>query len=241
MSEVLEKIRSRGHWRVIIHPAGFDQARVKELSALGPILEKTKVRLLGWSFPFLDQWMTVNDGPDWIGREVNWDSLVELWRFYQSGQFVHYSIMLTDWRQHSDTFSGWPTQWKSDQTGSLNFLLDIKEVMIRLTEIFKFASRLSLSEAGDEQMHLEIDIMGIADHLLRVNPSNIVDFFRPIDDPTSPISFKFDLSRETLISGSEELALKTTGKLFQRFGWDPGISILRDIQYELLGPTLAKA
>ena len=239
MSEILEKIKSRGHWRVVIRPATFVEKRIAERSALLPILENTSVQLKGWNFPHIDAFVHTQSGTDWIGQEIDWDSIVELWRFYQSGQFVHYSGMLSDWNEHSGTYTGWSSQW--DSQGNRIVLLDIKEVMFRFAEIFEFASRLTFTEAGDEQMHLEIAIVGIENYLLGVSPGNQTYFFREMVNLESRISFVFELHKFELVANTKELALKPAAELFQRFGWDPGIGVLRDIQYEILNPTPSKA
>lgn len=240
MSEILDKIRSRGHWKVIVHPARFKKERVPSKAALLPILEKSKVRLWGWNFPFLDGYAEeIEDGPEWIGREVSFDPPVELWRFYQSGQFVQYSGMTTDWSKNVSTFSGWPSQWESD--GVRHMLLDIREVMIRFMEIFEFASRLSSTEAGDDYMHLEIEVIGIENHLLRVSTNDKVDFFRGMVAPAEKIPFKYDLHMLDLKSNTRELALKPAAELLGLFNWNPSLAILRDIQAEVLSPPPSRA
>ncbi|MDE2779566.1 MAG: hypothetical protein OXI91_07830 [Chloroflexota bacterium] len=241
MSDILEEIRSRGHWKVVVHPARFDEGRVPIKSALLPILERSKVRLWGWSFPFLDDYMEESEGPDWIGREVKYDPLIELWRFYQSGQFLHYSGMTTDWSKHVGTFSGWPSQWHEGKTRELKVLLDIKEVIIRFAEILEFAARLSSTQAGDDQMHLEIEVVGIENHLLRVSQSKELDRFREMTNPSHKIPFEFDLPLLELKANTRELALKPAAELFSYFGWNPGGAILRDIQAEVLTPALPRA
>ena len=241
MSELLDKIRSRGHWRVVVRPATFDEKRVTELSALLPILEKTFVQFKGWSFPHLEGSSNIDKGTDWVGQEIDWEPIVEIWRFYQTGQFVHYSGMMTDWNKHSSTFAGLPSQWLSEKTGDRKVLLDLKEVMLRFAEIFEFASRLSSTKAGDYQMHLEIELLGIEDYLFRVSPNDQVDFFREMANPTSRIPFTVDVPAFDLMCNTKELALKPAAELFQRFGWNPGIAVLRDIQYELLNPSPPKA
>ena len=45
----------------------------------------------------------------------------------------------------------------------------------------------------------------------------------------------------SLVSNTKELALKPAAELFKLFGWDPGVGVLRDIQYDLLNPTPSEA
>ena len=241
MSELLQKIRSRGYWKTIIHPATFNEEQVAERSALLPILEKSSVRIKGWSFPHVDDYIPTEEGEDWVGQEIDLGDIVELWRFYQSGQFVHYSGMMSDWRKHVGTFSGWPSQWHDGKTGELKFLLDIKEVLIRFAEILEFAARLSSTQAGDDYMHLEIEVVGIENHFLRVSQSKELDRFRGMTDPAHKIPFEFDLPMIELKANTRELALKPAAELFSRFDWNPGRAILRDIQAEVLSPALPRA
>lgn len=236
MSEILEKIRSRGYWKVVIHPATFDDKRLRSLPMLVSILEQTSVQLKGWSFPHVESSSGISEGKDWVGKEIDWGGIIELWRFYQSGQFVHYSGMMTDWKSHTGMFSG--DQSQSSDTGQRQVLLDLKEVMLRFAEIFDFASRLSRTEAGEKQMHISVSICGIQDYQFRVSS---MDFFRSMESPESGISFDFDLHRSELIENARELALKPAAELFQRFGWTPPKSMLRDIQGELLSPSLPRA
>ena len=232
MSEILEKIRSRGYWKVIIRPAAFVEKRVAYLSALLPIMERTSVDFKGWSFPHVES-RNLDEGPDWIGQELSWDSINELWRFYQSGQFVYYSSMLSDWSKHSDTYTGWPSQWVSAD-GCHQVLLDIKEVIVRFSEIFEFAARLAFTEAGDNQVHLEVAVKGAKEHLLRTVPGNRASFFYSMDPAESEQPYIADLPTLGLVANAREMALKPAVELFQRFKWDPGIVSLRDIQDELL-------
>ena len=97
MSKILENIRSHGYWRVVIRPGNYVEKRVSNFSALYPLLQKISVQLRGWDFPHLDRHNDLDEDLDWIGQEINWSYYIELWRFYQSGQFVHMSALAEDW------------------------------------------------------------------------------------------------------------------------------------------------
>ena len=45
MNEFLNKIQSRGYWKVIIRPIAFDEKRIENFAELHPILRKTYVQL----------------------------------------------------------------------------------------------------------------------------------------------------------------------------------------------------
>ena len=46
--------------------------------------------------------------------------------------------------------------------------------------------------------------------------------------------YTVEIPAVTLVANPAELALQPAAELFQRFGWDPGIAMLRDIRDERL-------
>ena len=227
MSELLEKIRSRGYWRVVIRPGNFVEKRVANISALYPLLQKTSVQIRGWDYPHLDVHTPPHVDIDWIAQESEWCQYLEMWRFYQSGQFVDFVGMEDDWLNQ---FKDWPVpkDWKA---GSL---LGVENAVFQFTEIFEFAARLSLSEAGDEQMHLEIAVRGLTDRVLRVEPRRVP--LRQRKASIAEFPYEIDLTRAELIINPRDLALNSAVELFRRFGWDPGLEVLRDMQAKLFRP-----
>lgn len=225
MNELLEKIRSRGHWRVIIRPYSFVQKRIADRSELLHILEKTSVEYKGWGFPHIDGWRTPDNGPDWIGQEISKEPILELWRFYQSGQFVHYFGMPEDWK---------------DLHGLESPSMEIKDIVLRFTEIFELASRLTFTDAGDEGLRVDIKVDNIEDHLL------ILPGYGPGKASWIPeahkkyMHHKTDVSKIELVADRRELALTLALKLFDCFKWSPDIELLRDLQEQMVrkGPVI---
>ena len=131
---VLETIRSRGHWRVTIRPGSFQRDRIPDRSDLFKIVERKSVRLRGWDYPHIDYRNQPQMGVDWVGQEFEWQDQIELWRLYQSGQFIHFLALCGDWRDHSEI---WPSEpgWRHGQ-----FLYYI-DTIYTLLEIFEFAAR----------------------------------------------------------------------------------------------------
>jgi hypothetical protein len=226
MSELLEIIRSRGYWRVVIRPGSFVERRVSNISALYPLLQNISVQFRGWDFPHLDTRNEPHIDSDWVGQETDWSYYRELWRFYQSGQFVHISALAEDWIGGSSDPAA-PQIWKPGNS------LSVERTVFRFTETFELASRLALTEAGDEQMHVEILVNGLGGRDLRVDSEKRVPFSLGKKASIKEMPFKVDLSRTQLVTEPRDLALKPALELFRRFGWDPSLEILRDIQGEL--------
>ena len=159
MSEILGKIRSRGYWKVVIRPTTFVEQRVSNRRALLSILEKNSVDLKGRTFPHVDSFVDIEEGPDWIGQEISRYPNLELWRFYQSGQFVHYFGIPEDWRTGAN-------EWPPSGDEAHRVMLDVASIVIQLTEIYEFAARLCFTEAADNAICLEIMVQNIGNHSL---------------------------------------------------------------------------
>ena len=227
MSEVLEKIRSRGYWKVIIRPATFIEQRVSNRRELFSILEKNSVDLKGWSFPHVDSFVDIEKGPDWIGQEISWYPMLELWRFYQSGQFVHYFGIPEDWRTGAN-------QWLPSGDGAHRVMLDVAGIVLQLTEIYEFAARLCFTEAADNAICLEITVENIGNHCLLLPElgSQKVSSIPQANEPR--MEYVIYLSNTEIVAEAKELSLSPALELFRRFRWDPGIDLVRELQNEVL-------
>jgi hypothetical protein len=229
MNELLKKIRSRGYWKVIIHPASFLEKRVANISDLYPLLQKNSVQFRGWDFPHLDSGEEPRFDIDWIEQGSEWEQYLEWWRFYQSGQFNDFMGMDEDWLDQS-SLSPRSKDWKPGE------FLSVTNALFQFSEIFEFAARIALSKAGDEQMHLEITLSGLKNRSLWADPSRIAgsSLLRTKKASVKELPYKADLTRIQLVTEPRELALKAAVELFRRFGWDASLDALRDMQDELL-------
>ena len=226
MNTLLDRIRSRGYWRVVIRPSRFIEKRIANISSLQDILWKNAVQLRGWDFPHADTRNNVHIDVDWISRDFEWKDYLEVWRLYQSGQFVDYAGLVMDWSDQSE-------RGLNDSYCESKKRLNVVDVVFRFTEIFEFAARLSLSEAGDENMHIEVTLGGLSERALWVNPAVRKSFPMKKKVSINEIPYEVDLPRVKLMAEPRELALKPAIELFRRFDWDPHVEVLREMQTEL--------
>ncbi len=227
MSSLYGKIRSRGYWRVVIRPQPFVEKRISQITELYPILQNTSVQLRGWDFPHLDPHIQTRVDIDWIGQESDWEHFLEIWRFYQSGQFIDITGMDEDWYDQRHSIPAALGDWRP---GSI---LGIGNTLFRFTEIFEFASRLAMTQAGDDIMRVEITVSNLEGRKLWVDSSSRMPIRYDYVASISEFPYQIELSRSELIAAPRELALKPAIELFRRFGWDPSQDMLRDHQKEL--------
>ena len=222
MSDLIGKIRSRGYWEVVIRPSRYDKKKIEDITDLFPLIEKLVVRLRGWDFPHIDYKKHHHIDLDWVGQEFEWQHHKSSWRFYQSGQFAHISSISLDWRDESSL-------WPADDSWEPGALLGVGDTISTFSEITEFASRLSLSEAGDELMDLRINIGGLNGRTLYIDShSSRWPFDNTYTASIEMFPIKASLGKDELVARSSEIATRYAGELFKRFGWNTTPELIRD-------------
>ncbi|MGO9463925.1 MAG: hypothetical protein ACLQVF_07200 [Isosphaeraceae bacterium] len=222
---VLDKIRTRGYWRVVIRPAKFDQNRIGSCSDLFPLVEKNSVRFRAWGYPHVDRRGRPLTGGDWVGQETNWELYVEVWRLFLSGQFIHFFAIADDWRDQSGL-------WPASDDWAPGRYLHIMDSVCQLTEIFEFAARLALTPAGASLMRVEIAVGKLRGRRLVVG-----DRGGPIETSheTAAADWRhvWQGALTDLIAQPRELAMLAAQDLFACFGEKMSLEILRVAQENL--------
>lgn len=224
MSKLLNKIRSRGYWEVIIRPTSFIENRVPDISGLYSLVANRAVLLRGWGYPEVQEETRLLTDSDWVGQELEWEEYLEIWRLYQSGQFVHIFGMEEDWRDQS-------TVW-ANAAPKPGEILGLGNALFTYTEIFEFAARLSLTDASDQTMHIAITVNGLRGRsLVDQRPGAWPLHCVPANLDSHP--FKKDVPQAELIANAWELALEPASELFHRFEVDFSKGTLRALQAKL--------
>lgn len=215
MTSLVERIKSRGWWLVVIRPTRFDGRHIAERDSLWPLLERCVVSLRGWNFPHTDQRPAASISSNAIGQDIDWEHHLETRRFYQSGQFVHLSGLMDDWR---DRLRIWPATngWRPCA------ILPVVDTVSRLSEICEFAARLALGDAGDERMYLEVRLGGLADRALRDESRGHDPVFTTGSERAGIGEFVAirEYARDELIADARSIAGRLARDLFQQFGWN---------------------
>ena len=219
---MLEKIKSKGYWRVLVRPQAFDPELVP-YGELTNLLRKSAVDLRGWDFPHvLDE--NPNKEKNYVYLDTDFDGIVESWRFYQSGQFIHYAGIISDWR---DT--------KNASLNQYGKVLGVIDTVGRYTDIFEFSSRLARSIPKIGDLEIEIILRGLRDRFL-VNEASPIGLrgqhVADLDEFSSPQAKAY--SEAELTARPRELALQAALELFRRFGWNSTEVNLRAIQERIL-------
>jgi len=212
MEERLKKIQSKGYWRVNIRPTRFEQARIPTLAKCREIVRNSVVQLRGWDYPHLDPKETTN-GEDWVESGCDFQGLIEYWRFYQSGQFVHHFAHREDYELDSKTL-----QRLSVSTPSSRRYLSILSSLYRVTEIFEFAARLASKDVLSPAAEISIKLTGTEGRQLFFwEPGR--DLRRAYICRIREIPWSKTFPVHDLLAQANEFALDTTVAIFERFNW----------------------
>lgn len=205
----LSKIHQTGYWRVNIRPTRFVARMVPSLTECWRLVEGSKVMLRGWDYPHVDERENAN-GQDWIQSGIDWEGHghIELWRFYQSGQFLHHFAAIEDFHK----LPGWSSEGKPER-----YLLYVS-TLYTTSEVFEFAARLAARDVLEPKGYLSIKLGNMGGRELAgwsLDDGIPRGYVSHIDE----IEFYGSYTQETLMTRPAELALDAALQLFERFGW----------------------
>ena len=216
---ILDDIRTRGYLEVVIRPQTYSDNRVP-FGELEGIIRRTSLRWRGWDFPHVDPHEPIQRDVDWVGQESAWNHHLEVWRVWASGQFTSISGFASEWRDQSGF-------WPADRGWTPGTTLGVMETLLRYVEAFTFASRLSVTRAGDEDMQVSLTTANLSGRkLIMDDPSR---FFGPHTYQATIESFPYSVSvqREALLADPRGFAIAAAQELYSRFGLDLSGDALR--------------
>ncbi len=161
-------------------------------------------------------------GTDWVGQQCDWQHEIEVWRLYQSGQFVHYFALAGDWRDHSDF-------WPAEPGWTWGKHIYYVNTIYSFLEIFEFAARLAQSPAGAPTMHAEIDLSHLKGRRLVTEDIHVMlhgDYRTEMPN----WKHRWEGAQTELIARPRELAASAARELFARFNLDVAVSTISKIQ-----------
>jgi hypothetical protein len=224
MTEISEKVKTRGHWIVRVRPESYDVERSISSADLEKAVRESAVSLRGWDFPHFDYQRPCTRTQKYVEQGIDWEHFVEMWRAYKSGQFVAINALWDDWRDKS---SFWPRQ-EGWQTGTS---LGVEDAVYRLVEIYEFAARWTQALGIGDAIVLECAIRGLTNRRLVLSPNRGFRIGGTCEVPEW--TYEATHSPSSLLAQARELAVAPAISLFEIFGWDARPAVIKDIQNEI--------
>lgn len=212
-----EKIINNPHWRVNYRPSIYKKERISNPKAAFDLVRKSLVRRRGWDYPYVseDNVEQIRE-QEYVASGCDWSGLVEYWRLYYSGQFIH----LFSLRENIIY----------DKPG----YIDIPNTLCNIAEVIEFAARLTEKGVYQDSLNISIQIKNIAGFKLAAKDR----FWRGNYSATANIIEKtVEVNARDLLAQTADIALDTTIHILGEFGWDnPPRDILKnDLEKFLAG------
>lgn len=223
---LLAKIRTRGHWEIVIRPSSFRKNRIKR-DALFNLVANAQVKLHGREVPMIDRDTKLHIDVEWVGLNTQLAHFLELWRMYMSGQFISITAMVFDWRDES-------TWWPPTKGWAPNAFLDVQDTIAHMTVATEFACRLSKAMEGTEGIEIAVKMGRSNGRELLLNSPLRLPLRERYVATVETIPVSREVSSLELAGKTKELALDMCAEIFTFFGWSPPTHILGDLQKEAI-------
>ncbi len=231
-TEFLDKIKSRGYWRVNFQP--LVDAQKLTLEECKEIVRKNSVALRGWNYPHFpprsEEDQGLIPGNNYYEGWVDGGSYKEFWKMYQSEQFIHYKALKEDWFEGDIWFNKMAENIKPGA-----FLGITGGVVYQITEVFEYLSRLGKAGLYNEGVIVSIGLHNTENRQLWIENGMRAPLYQRYLTGAQIIEFDKAYSKEQVIIASKELALEVIKHIFARFGWHtPPIDTFKKDQDDLL-------
>jgi len=234
IDDVKNRIKKRGYWEINFSPKKFNTERISDRKTCKEIITKSAVELRGWDYPHVptqdDEKQAMYFGQDYLEAYIDWWAHKEAWRFYQSGQFIHYLGLWEDWTEENG--------WASEELKKIkpSSILSIIGNVYTLTEIFEFLKRLTLQGVYDDGVKVSIKLVGMKERKLEILDLGrvplMMSYIARVPEITLPTK---EITKEEILNKTQEFALEYIRYLFETFGWEnQPIEVFKNDQKKLL-------
>jgi len=210
----LTRIHETAYWRILLHPTEYDPQRLPTLKECRAAVEAASVRLRGWDYPHIgpppDEYVY---GDGWIQSGSDFGNHVEVWRFYQSGQFIHQRAALMQrigpYEVMTDPLGG------EIRPGPQR--VDFVEILYATTEVLEFARNLAYRGVLNPSALLTIELHNATGHLVLEPPGRVMVKTYKYRS-AAPILWRTRQPAPALVAKAPEFALQATVAILERFG-----------------------
>lgn len=219
--QMLAEIRSKGHWRVNFRPLSPDD-RIETLNECYQAIDRSRVTARGWDYPHIPTNSRGDDSSavEWLENCVegwdDWRDHRELWRMYESSQFIHIKALHEDWSERDLYLSSVQPPPPVLPTSTLSVFYQSWTV----TEMFIFLSRLATQGLYKSGAEVSISLVNTADRSLHIDDQRRVPLHGNYRTGAQRLTFHHEFSRMQIADPTVR-ATEALLYFFQKFRWTP--------------------
>jgi hypothetical protein len=233
-TEELNKIKTKGYWRILFEPLG--ENTISPFSKCKELMINNSVELRGWDYPHIPK-RTGDDtafepGDNYWQAWLDWKEYAhfEFWRFYQSGQFIHFRAISQDWEENVV----YKNMWEHDTPLRSGEFLGVVGTVFLFTEIFQFVSKLAAEGIYDDGVKITISLNNTEGRKLFVDSHGRVPFSSEKKTAAKTIERSAVYAKEELLNSPTQYARDFILYFFERFSWEPNPKMIQDDQEKLI-------
>ncbi len=235
-STTLNKLKTRGYWKINFYPKSPNPKVIGKVLDAKEIVKNSAIELRGWDYPhFPTQTRKHQDiyvAGDKIEAWIDWENYKEVWRIYQSGQFIHLFGLREDWYEKNSWIPK-NDPCKKNKPGSV---VSVLGVVYSITEIFAFLRNLAEAGIYEDGAVVEISLQNTKDRSLIVMDPMRAPLFGDYKCRIGEIELtKKTFEKAEVIDDYLNLALDTMVDLFQQFNWSNiPLAVIEEDQKKLI-------
>jgi hypothetical protein len=230
--KLLEKIKSRGYWRLRLYPLSSKAVVIPTLADCIRIVEEANVTLRGWDYPHISRRNEYERNLDYCALSTDWSYFKEHWRMYQSAQFIHLRGLREDW--YDEANNAQPGYSEIPSPGEC--LNVISSLIYNLTEVFEFISRLAVNKQYSSGINIELSLENTKNRRLWIGDPARIDFMEQYKSSMESILYTTSISLAEAKESPSLNAQKAIEYFYQRFGFDHSTKEqIKSVQAELFG------
>lgn len=232
----LEKIKSRGYWKISIYPNTKIVDSIQPINKAKELAQQNAVQFRGWDYPHIPtqrmdhQAMYVNN--DAIESWTDFDQFKEVWKLFNTGQFIHLAAVKEDWWEE-DSWLDANHPLKKIKPGTV---LEIIATIYYITEIYAFIRNMIISGVYKTDIVVDISLNNTQGRALHItDPGRAPLFFEYKAEPNKiqlPIKV-YEI--KDFDANYLQLAYDQIVSLCNQFNWDnPPLQVIKDDQKKLI-------
>ena len=216
---IKNEIMRHGYWEIRLIPEEYPQ-KLFSFEKLRDVLETCQVRYRGWYYPHISYGNRSGkyyNADNYVQSWVRYMYFAEIFRFYTSGQFVHYTGMYEDRKNDDDVTSLTRRNSGIKTSESEQSFLEPVGSLFLLTEIFLFAAKLAKKGIFGKRIHITIKLHNQKDRVLRPEDPTQISWWngRSYTDVIDLMNSSMDIQR--LCLDYDKMAVDKTIYLLELF------------------------
>lgn len=216
VEETIGELKEHGYWEIVLKPEPHQYVKEKfSFDDLQNLVVTNQVKRRGIPFPYLSRRSPSNYyvKDDFVESFTRLGGHLTAFRFYRSGQFVHYVNMV------EDTLGAGGSMFELHDPHRGRSYLSPSACLYQLTEIFLFASRLATKGVFGDRTIIQIDLHNLNGRVLRHNDNKHFPFHNEYLCHTNKIPIRLEKTPPELQAEHDDLAVKACTRILEQFGF----------------------